>query len=119
MSEFVILSGARSAESKNLGRAAGQKQVVLFCCGAKILRQAQDDKSFVRTNHLLTPNSSLLTPNSFRQNDLRSPVSHRRWGERHEQILLFPVNLDFVRAEGEQEPVCADGAVWQEAKRPL
>ena len=64
-------------------------------------------------------NSTLHSQLSFRQNDLRSPFPHRRRGERHEQILLFSVDLDFVRAEGEQEPVCADGAVWQEAKRPL
>ena len=41
----VILSGARSAESKNLGRAVEQTLAVLFCCTAKILRQAQDDKT--------------------------------------------------------------------------
>ena len=65
MSEFVILSGARSAESKNLGSAVRQMMTVLFSCGAKILRQAQDDKSLLHSNHLSTPNSSLLTPNLF------------------------------------------------------
>ena len=45
LSKYVILSGARSAESKNLGNAEGSRLAVLFRCGAKILRQAQDDKT--------------------------------------------------------------------------
>ncbi len=57
LSKLVILSGARSAESKNLGRAVNQTLDVLSCCAAKILRQAQDDKSLLRSNYLSTPDS--------------------------------------------------------------
>ena len=63
----------------------------------------------------LIPNSSFLIIHSFRQNDL--PFPHRRWGERDEQILPLAVDLDLVRAEGEEESICADGAVWEKAER--
>ena len=57
MSIFVILSEARSAESKNLGRAVEQTLNVLIYCGAKILRCAQDDTKLLRSNRLETPHS--------------------------------------------------------------
>ena len=65
MNKFVILSEARSAKSKNLGRAVGETLLVLFRCAAKILRQAQDDKTAAaqKPYGISTLNSPLSTLN--------------------------------------------------------